>query len=71
MTPEDAERFSARIDYSKIPPGFEGQWIVVRTYIQQPIGFGETLQEAIEQAGVMPGDQTVIIGRVPTGPIVL
>lgn len=67
MPSNEAERFPARIDYSKIPPGFEGQWIVMRIFNQQPLGFGETLQAAIEQAGVTPGEQGIIIGRVPAG----
>lgn len=68
---EAVEHFPARIDYSKIPRGFEGQWVVVRVYNQQPLGFGETLQAALEQAGILAGDQTVIVGRVPFGLVAL
>lgn len=68
---EGVEHFPARIDYSKIPRGFEGQWVVIRIFDQQPLGFGETLQVAIEQAGILPGDKTVIVGRVPSGFVAL
>ncbi len=67
----EVEHFPARIDYSKIPRGFEGQWVVINVFDQRPLGFGETLQAAIEQAGIVPGQDGVIIGRVPAGLAVL
>jgi hypothetical protein len=55
----------------KNPARVRGQWVVVRMFDQQPLGFGETLQAAIEQAGIVPGQEGVIIGRVPSGLVVL
>lgn len=58
--------FPASIDYSSFPAGFEGKWVVVRATTKQPMGFGDTLQEALAEAGIPAGDYSgIVVGRVP------
>lgn len=54
------------IDFTKIPPGHEGEWVVFCD--REPIGYGSTAKEALENAGVSEeGYGDVVMAVVPSG----
>ena len=65
---EEVQRVPASIDYTSFPPGLEGKWVVVRSATKTPMGIGDTLQEALDEAGISPGSDTgIVVGRIPGG----
>jgi hypothetical protein len=62
----DTEHFQAAIDYLAMPPGQAGKWVVVRKSDKHPLGFGNSLEEALGEAGVTLDDLNgIVVGRVP------
>ena len=54
------------IDFSRFPREMEGKWVVVRRATQQPLGSGDTPEEALRDADYQRGDESGVVGRVPS-----
>lgn len=61
-----ADVIPASIDFSAIPPEYEGKWILVKVdpirRVQEIVSSGDSLREATR--GHVPGDE-VVLTRVP------
>ena len=66
MPDEEIVRIPASIDFSQFPNEMAGKWVVVRKVTRQPLGSGDTLEDALTDAGFQHGDQSVVVARVPT-----
>ena len=66
MTDEEIIRVPASIDFSLFPKEMAGKWVVVRKATRQPLGSGDTLENALADANFQYGDQSVVIARVPS-----
>lgn len=67
---EEIRHVRPSIDYSKIPVALAGKWVVIRRSTQQPMGAGDTPEEAFEEAGISLGSpemREVVVTRVPSG----
>ena len=62
---DEQECIAPSIDYSSFPQEMAGKWVIVRKSSQQPIGTGDTLEAAILDARLGPGEHGIAIGRVP------
>lgn len=69
--PEEVIRIPASIDFSLFPSEMAGKWVVVRKKTKQQIGSGNTLEEALNDAGFEHGDASVVVARVPTSDIMI
>jgi len=70
MADEYVRNVRPGVDYSKISKSLAGKWVVVRRNDQQPLGAGDTLQEAFADADVPESSKDVVVTRVPTGAVV-
>jgi hypothetical protein len=61
------KRVRPSVDFTALPDGLEGQWVVVSTDTRQVLGSGATPEQAMERANVELGDPDVVLTRVPEG----
>lgn len=71
MADEYVRNIRPGVDHSKIPEVLAGKWVVVRKSDQQPLGAGDTLQDAFADADVPEDSRDVVVTRAPTGAVVL
>lgn len=63
--PSEIDHVPASFDFTEIPPGQEGKCVVFLSSTKKPIGYGDTIDEALADAGRAKDDQTIVIVRVP------
>ncbi len=61
---EDIKHVPASIDYSKILKGFEEKWVVVDKNNHEPLGYGDTPEDALNNACRSFNDLNIVMTKV-------
>ncbi len=65
MVEEKVVHIPASIDFTKVPKGLQGKWIVVNKNSHEFLGSGDSPQEAMDDATVSASTKDIVLTRVP------
>lgn len=61
---EEIEAIPPSIDFTLLPDGLEGQWVVIRKSDKKLLAHDFSLDHVFKKAGIKHGDQSVVVARV-------